>query len=141
MNAVLRLVITAVAIWLASLWVDGIEIAQAASTGEQILTVLVIALVFVLVNSVIRPIVAFLSTPLYILTLGLFTLVVNALMLMLTGWITSFTSWGLTVDGFWTAVWGALIISVATWVMALLVPRSRRQRRALTTRHPTRRTA
>jgi putative membrane protein len=128
MNVVLRVVITAVAIWLASLWLDGIEIARASSTPEQILTVLVIAVVFVLVNAVVRPIVSFLSTPLYILTLGLFILVVNALMLMLTGWLTSFTRWGLTVDGFWTAVWGALIISVATWVMALLVPRSRRDR-------------
>jgi putative membrane protein len=128
MNVVLRVVITAVAIWLASLWLDGTEIARASSTPEQILTVLVIAVVFVLVNAVVRPIVSFLSTPLYILTLGLFILVVNALMLMLTGWLTSFTRWGLTVDGFWTAVWGALIISVATWVMALLVPRSRRDR-------------
>lgn len=127
MNVVIRIVITAVAIWLTSLWVDGIEIAQADSTAEQVLTVLVIAVVFVLVNSVVRPIVSFLSTPLYILTLGLFFLVVNALMLMLTGWLTSFTEWGLTVDGFWTAVWGALIISVATWVMALFVPRSRRR--------------
>ena len=127
MNVVIRIVITAVAIWLTSLWVDGIEITQADSTGEQVLTVLVIAVVFVLVNSVVRPIVSFLSTPLYILTLGLFFLVVNALMLMLTGWLTSFTEWGLTVDGFWTAVWGALIISVATWVMALLVPKSRRR--------------
>lgn len=127
MNVVIRIVITAVAIWLTSLWIDGIEIAQADSTGEQVLTVLVIAVVFVLVNSVVRPLVSFLSTPLYILTLGLFFLVVNALMLMLTGWLTSFTDWGLTVDGFWTAVWGALIISVATWVMALFVPKSRRR--------------
>ncbi len=127
MNLVLRLVITGVAVWLASLWVDGITIAQADSTGGQILTIAVIAGVLVLVNSIVRPLVAFLSIPLYILTLGLFFVVVNALMLLLTSWLTSFTDWGLTVDGFWPAVWGGLIISVATWVMALLVPRSRRE--------------
>jgi putative membrane protein len=126
MNFVLRLLINAVAIWLTSLWVDGIQIAQAASTGEQILTVLVIAGIFGLVNALIKPIVAFFSLPLYVLTLGLFTLVVNALMLMLTGWFSSFTAWGLEVDGFWTALWGAIIISVVSWVLSLFTPRERR---------------
>lgn len=125
-NAVLKIVITGVAIWLASLWVPGIEIARADSTGEQVLTVAVVALVFVAVNAVVRPVVAFLAFPLYVLTLGLFMLVVNALMLLLTGWITSFTRFGLTVDGFWTAVLGGLIISVATWLMTLVLSRSRR---------------
>lgn len=127
MNFLLRLIINAVAIWLTSLWVDGITITQSATTGGQILTVGVIALIFGLVNALIKPVVAFFSLPLYLLTLGLFTLVVNALMLMLTGWFTGFTQWGLEVDGFWTAVWGAIIISVVSWVLSLFTPRHRRQ--------------
>ena len=127
MNLVLRLVINAVAIWLTSLWVNGIEITQSDSTGGQILVVLVIALVFGLVNALVKPIVKFFAIPFYILTLGLFTLVVNALMLMLTSWFTEFTQWGLHVDGFWTAMLGALIISVVSWVLSLFVPRRRRE--------------
>jgi putative membrane protein len=71
-------------------------------------------------------VVALLSLPLYILTLGLFFLVVNALMLMLTGWITSFTDYGLQVDGFWNALLGGLIIAIATWLVQLLVPGDQR---------------
>lgn len=127
MNFVLRLIINAVAIWLTSLWVDGIAIVHSGTTGGQILSVLVIALIFGLVNALIKPVVAFFSLPLYLLTLGLFTLVVNALMLMLTGWFTSFTNWGLEVDGFWTAVWGAIIISVVSWFLSLFTPRRRRE--------------
>ena len=66
-----------------------------------------------------------LSLPLLILTLGLFTLVINALMLMLTAWISSGTSYGLTVDGFWTAVWGALIISIVNFLLSAFVPDNR----------------
>lgn len=126
MSFLIRLVINAVAIWLTSMWVTGIEITEADTPGGQILIVLVIALVFGLVNAFIKPIVQILSIPFYIITLGLFTLVVNALMLLLTGWLTRFTSWGLEVDGFWTAVWGGLIISVISWLLSLVVPGSRR---------------
>jgi putative membrane protein len=126
MNFVLRLLINAVAIWLTSLWVGGIAIVHSGTTSGEIVAVLVIALIFGLVNALIKPIVAFFSLPLYLLTLGLFTLVVNALMLMLTGWFTGFTSWGLEVAGFWTAVWGAIIISVVSWFLSLFTPRHRR---------------
>lgn len=127
MRLLARLVITGVAIWLADLLVEGITISQASTTGAQLLTIGIIAIVFMAVNEIVKPIVQFLSLPLYILTLGLFTLVVNALMLMLTAWATQFTQWGMTVDGFWTAVWGALIISVVTWVLGMLVPRRQQQ--------------
>lgn len=116
-----RLVVNAVAIWLTSLWVSGITVTQAETPGGQVVVILVIALVFGLVNAIIKPVVQILSIPFYILTLGLFTLVVNALMLMLTSWITEFTQWGLTVDGFWTAVWGALLISVISWLLSLVI--------------------
>ena len=84
-----------------------------------------VGLIFGLVNAVVKPIVKFFAFPLYILTLGLFTLVVNALMLMLTAWITSHAAWGLQVDSFGTAVVGALIISIVSWVLSLVVGRRR----------------
>ena len=123
MTFLIRLVINAVAIWLASQWVSGISIADSGEgTGTDILIVLGIALVFTVVNAFVKPLVQLLSLPLLILTLGLFTLVINALMLLLTSWISSQTEWGLSVDGFWTAVWGALIISVVNFVLSALVP-------------------
>ena len=128
MYLLLRLVFNALAIWIASLWVDGIEITQAGSTGGQIIVVLVIALIFGLVNALVKPIVKFFALPFYVLTLGLFTFVVNALMLMLTSWLTEFTRWGLFVDGFWPALLGSLVISILTWVLSPLARRPRRRR-------------
>ncbi|MCL2532996.1 MAG: phage holin family protein [Nocardiaceae bacterium] len=126
MTFVIRLVINAIAIWLASQWVSGIDIASSGNgTGGDVLIILGIALVFTVVNAFVKPIVQLFSLPLLILTLGLFTLVINALMLLLTSWISSQTDWGLSVDGFWTAVWGALIISVVNFVLNALVPDKR----------------
>ncbi|TQF68642.1 phage holin family protein [Rhodococcus spelaei] len=126
MSFLVRLVINAIAIWLAAAWVNGIEIASSdKGTGYDILVVLFIALVFTVVNAFIKPFVQLLSLPLLILTLGLFTLVINALMLLLTSWITDSTEFGISVDGFWTAVWGALIISLVNFVLSAVVPSSK----------------
>ncbi|MFC9787287.1 phage holin family protein [Rhodococcus sp. NPDC127528] len=126
MSFLVRLVINAIAIWLAAAWVNGIEIASSdKGTGYDILVVLFIALVFTVVNVFIKPFVQLLSLPLLILTLGLFTLVINALMLLLTSWITDSTEFGISVDGFWTAVWGALIISVVNFVLSAVIPNSK----------------
>ncbi len=76
---------------------------------------------FGVVNAIVKPVVKLLSLPLYILTLGLFTVVVNAAMLWLVGWLSEQTDYGLRIDNFWTAVVGALIISVASFVMSLVV--------------------
>jgi len=125
MSFVLRVLINGVAIWLATLILSGLEIVGGDSSWETAAIILLIALVFGLVNAIVKPIVAFISIPLYILTLGLFTLVVNALMLMLTAWLTELTSWGLRIDNFGTAVLGGLIISVVSFVLSVLIPESR----------------
>ncbi|MFI5780376.1 phage holin family protein [Nocardia sp. NPDC051570] len=124
MVLLLRLVINAVAIWLAAHWVDKIELISPAhdGTGGKIVVVLAVALVFGLVNALVRPIVKLLSLPLVIVTLGLFLLVVNALMLMLTAKITETTEYGLRVHGFWAAVLGSIIITLVNWVLGVLVP-------------------
>ncbi len=126
MTFVMRVLINAVAIWLATVLLSGLEIVGGDTTAERIGVFLVVALVFGLVNAIVKPVVAFLSLPLYIVTLGLFTLVVNALMLMLTAWFTELTSLGLRISGFGTALVGALIISVVS-VLLSAVPGGNRK--------------
>ncbi|NEW39461.1 phage holin family protein [Nocardia cyriacigeorgica] len=124
MQLVLRLIINAFAIWLAATWIDKIDIIspEDQGNGAKIITLLAVAAVFTAINALIKPIVQLLSLPLVIVTLGLFLLVVNALMLWLTAWITEFTEYGLRIDGFWAAFWGALIVTVVNWLLGVLVP-------------------
>ncbi|MBF6437216.1 phage holin family protein [Nocardia cyriacigeorgica] len=124
MQLVLRLVINAFAIWLAATWIDKIDIIspEDQGNGAKIITLLAVAAVFTAVNALVKPIVQLLSLPLVIVTLGLFLLVVNALMLWLTAWITEFTDYGLRIDGFWAAFWGAIIVTVVNWLLGVLVP-------------------
>ncbi|MGM0385592.1 MAG: phage holin family protein [Actinomycetota bacterium] len=125
MGFVIRFIVNGVAIWVSSLVLSGIRLTQSADTGTQVLIVGVVALVFTLVNMIVKPLVKVLSLPLYILTLGLFALVVNALMLMLTGWISTNLGYGLEVDGFWWAVAGGIIIGLVSWALNLVLPNGR----------------
>jgi putative membrane protein len=86
---------------------------------------LVVGVLFGLVNAVVRPVVKLLSLPFILLTLGLLIFVINALMLLLTSWIAGQLGVGFHVDGFWTALVGAVIVSLATWVLELVVPGDR----------------
>ncbi|WP_280437253.1 phage holin family protein [Nocardia carnea] len=124
MQLVLRLIGTAFAIWLAALWVGKIEIASPPDQGNgaKIVVLLAVAVVFTLVNAFVKPIVKLLSLPLVIVTLGLFLLVINALMLWLTAWITEVTDYGLRIDGFWAALLGAIIITIVNWVIGIILP-------------------
>jgi putative membrane protein len=118
-----RILVNAVALWLAAAWVSGIDITSSGNgTGWDIAVLVGIAAVFTGVNMLVKPLIKLLSLPLVILTLGLFLIVINALMLLLTSWITETTDYGLHVDGFWTAVWGSIIISIVNWVLGMLVP-------------------
>jgi putative membrane protein len=85
------------------------------------LQLLAVALVFGVVNAVIRPILTVLSCPLVLLTLGLFTLVINGVMLMLTARLASLLHLGFRVDGFWPAFWGGLVVGLVSLTLALLV--------------------
>lgn len=120
----MKTAVIAVSIWLTTLIVSGVEVETSHdSGGETVLTFLVIGLIFTLVNAIVKPIVKVLTFPLFILTFGLFTLVVNALMLLLTSWISSHTDFGLHVDGFWWAVGGSIVISLFSFVISAVVDR------------------
>ncbi len=108
--------------WRSAAWLfKGIRI-TGNSDRDQVITLLVIALIFGIVNEFVRPIVAFLSLPLYLITLGLMFFVVNALMLLLTSWIADQLDIGFHVRGFWTAVWGSIVISIVSWIVGLVAP-------------------
>jgi putative membrane protein len=111
-NLIIRLFVNAVALWVASRLVGGMEL-----EGE-FWSVLLVAAVFGLVNALIKPFLLLLSLPILVITLGLFTLVVNALMLMLTAWLLD----ALTVVGFWAALWAGLLISVVSFLFSILLP-------------------
>ncbi|WNB85692.1 phage holin family protein [Cellulomonas sp. ATA003] len=128
MSFVLRVIINGVAIWLATALLSGLAIVGGATTLERVGVLAAVALVFSLVNAVIKPVVKLLTFPLYVLTLGLFTLVVNALMLMLTAWVTEWTTVGLRVDGFGTALIGALVISLVSLLLGAVTGVNRRKR-------------
>jgi putative membrane protein len=112
---ILRLLINAVAIWLASHIVRGI------TPLDQLSSVLLVAVILGLVNALIKPVLRFLTCPVQILTLGLFTLVLNALMLGLTAWIAQQLSIPFAIDGFIAALLGALIISLVSWALTSLL--------------------
>ena len=107
----------AVAVWL----LDKITL-TGAGTAEKAGTLIVVALIFGLVNWLVKPVLKVLTFPLFILTLGLITLVVNALMLLLTSWVCGKLQLSFHVEGFWTAVFGGLIISVVSWALHMILP-------------------
>jgi putative membrane protein len=107
----------AVAVWL----LDKITL-TGDSTGKKAGTLILVALIFGLVNFLVKPVVKVLTFPLFILTLGLITLIVNALMLMLTSWLADKLDLSFHVEGFWTAVLGGLIISIVSWALNVVLP-------------------
>lgn len=121
MRFLIRILINALAVWVAGLLLPGIAVTETggAVTGnptvDMVLAYLFIGLIFGLVNALIRPVVKLLSLPLTILTLGLFTIIINAGMLMLTSWLSSYTPVELAVDSFfWTGILASIIISLVS---------------------------
>ena len=134
-SLILRIVVNAAALWVASWIVPGMDISstatsdavarsgisQDADTIGIILAYLFIGLIFGVVNAFVRPLVRLLALPITILTLGLFAIVINAAMLYLTAWLSSYTPIHLSIDSFfWTAVLAAIIISLVSLVAGLL---------------------
>jgi putative membrane protein len=122
MGIIIRLVITAVSLWIATLVVDGIRLDTDSVSGKAG-TLLAVAVIFGIINAVLRPIIKTVGCGLYVLTLGLISLVVNGLLFMLTSWIAGQLDLPFHVDDFWpSAVLGALIVGIVSWVLNMLVP-------------------
>lgn len=121
MRLIVRLLASAVALAVAAGLVDGISVGP-GTNRERALTLLGVAIIFGLVNAIVRPILRLLTLPLVVLTLGLFLLVLNALMLLLTEWIAEQFDLAFQVEGFWSALLGALIITVVSFLINIVLP-------------------
>lgn len=119
----IRVVLNAVAVWVATLIVGGVDV-TADSTGKKVATLVVVGAILGLVNATIKPVAKLFSLPLLILTLGLFALVINGLLFWLTAAISDALGAPFHVDGFWAGFWGALVVSVVSWLLSVVVPDS-----------------
>jgi len=131
MGFIIRVVVNAFAIWVVTL-IPALTVSVIPfvpdDTWMLVWTLLVIAVIFAIVNTIIGTVIKVLAFPLYILTLGLISLVINGFLLWLTAWITSFWNWGLRVEDFWWGVVAALIITVINWFFGIILRPQRRKR-------------
>jgi putative membrane protein len=118
---VLRVVVIAVALWVATLIVPGVDVLT-ADTSTQVLTLVAVALIFGLVNEVVKPLVKVVGCPLYVLTLGLFGLVVNALLFLLVGFLAAGVGLPFAVGGFGAAFVGAIVVALVGFVLHVAIP-------------------
>ena len=114
-SLLVRWLINTLALYVAIRWMPGIRYEGGP------LELLALAALFGVVNSTVRPILTLLTCPLVLLTLGFFTLVINALLLLLTAWLSDGLALGFYVDGFWPAFWAGLVISIVSLLLSLLV--------------------
>jgi putative membrane protein len=121
---VIKVLVNGIALWVAAHLVPGITLADGnTSTSSQIVTILWVALIFGLLNALIKPIMRLLSLPIIILTLGLFALIVNAAMLELTSWVAGQFNLAFHVDNFfWDAVIGSIIITIVSMILNAVLP-------------------
>lgn len=115
-SLLLHWILNAAALWAAAAVVPGLEFT--GGLGRLLL----VAGVFGIVNSTLRPLLTILTCPLIVLTLGLFTLVLNALMLLVTGWLSESLDLGFTVTGFWSAFLGGLVVGLVSMILAMMLP-------------------
>ncbi|MDQ6739634.1 MAG: phage holin family protein [Actinomycetota bacterium] len=138
---IVRVLINALALWIASALLPGLQISSSGadglipgnSTAGTVLAFVAIGLIFGVVNALVKPIVKLLSLPITFITLGLFTVIINAAMLWLTSWLSHYTPVRFTIDTFlWTAVLAAIVISVVSMIAIALtgINRSRVSRRS-----------
>jgi putative membrane protein len=117
----IRVVVVAVALWVATLFVPGIAV-TAGDPTVRLVTLVAVAVIFGLVNAVVKPVVKTLGCAFYILTLGLIALVVNALLFLLVGWLAGRIGLPFTVDGFWPAFFGAIVVGLVSFVLHVVIP-------------------
>ncbi|MEV4003112.1 phage holin family protein [Actinomadura sp. NPDC049753] len=121
MRILLKVGATAVALWVATVLIDGITLGD-QTTSRRILTLVAVAVIFGLVNAVLKPLIKTLGCAFYVVTLGLIGLVVNALLLWLTSELAEGLDLPFHVTGFWPAFWGAIVVGVVGWLLHLFLP-------------------
>jgi len=130
MRFIIRVVVNAFAIWVVTL-IPALTVSvrpfAPGETLQLVLTLLIVAAIFAIVNSIIGTIIRIVAFPIYILTLGLISLVVNGLLLWITAWLTHWWNWGLRVDEFWWGVLAALVISIINWIFGIILRPQRRR--------------
>lgn len=128
----LRWLITAIALAVAAWLVDGIWFTDRAdglgAFEDWWLPLVLVALISTAITVFVKPILTILSIPFILVTLGLFLIVLNALLLLFTEWLADLFDIGFHIDGFWSAVWGAIIISITTWILDALLPEPKEKR-------------
>ena len=129
MRLIIRVLITAASLLVATLLLPGIQL-TAGSTLSKVTTLIVVALIFGVVNAVLKPIVKVVGCVFYILTLGLIGLVVNALLFLLTSWVAGKLHEPFHITGFWPAFWGAIIVGVVSWLLSLTLGERRHEKDA-----------
>lgn len=118
----LGLLTNAFGLWLMTLVVVGVRVSPPAEGPvSTVLTYLLVAVLFGVVNTVVGGVVRVVAFPLYLLTLGLIAVLVNGALLVLTAWISGLFGSGLVVDGFWWGVLGALVLGLANWFVGLVL--------------------
>jgi putative membrane protein len=130
MRFIIRVVINAFAIWVVTL-IEPLRVQVTpfapGETLQLVISLLAVAAVFAIVNTVIGTVLKVLAFPLYILTLGLISLIINGFLFWLTGWFTEWWGWGLTVESFWLGVVAALLISIINWIFGIILrPQTKR---------------
>jgi putative membrane protein len=128
MRLLLRLLANAAALAAATFLLTDITL-DAPTLAQKAFALLVVALVFGVLNAIVKPIFKLVTIPLLLLTLGLFLIVINACMLLLTSWVADQVNLGWHVEGFWTAVFGALIVSVVSFLLNAFLPDRDERRR------------
>lgn len=122
MRFLVKVLVSALALWLTTFIVAGVAVVPYEETElATIVTYLVVAAIFGLVNATIGTFVRIVAFPLYVLTLGLLSFIVNALLLLLVAWISGLIGFGLEVDGFWWGVLGAIVLGLISWLIGLVV--------------------
>ena len=123
-NFLIRTAVNAVALWVAAWLIDGIVLAEDGTTfASNFATIVLVALIFGVVNAIVKPIAKVLAFPVIVLTLGLFTFVVNAFLLQLTEWISDPLGLSFVIEEFWwDAVLGALIVTIVSMILSWILP-------------------
>lgn len=120
MRILIKIIVNALALW-ASTLLPGVSLGH-GSVGHKIVSLLIVAVIFGIINAVLKPIIKVVGCGFYILTLGLISLVVNALLFLLTGYLAGKLNLDFHVDGFWAGFWGAIIVAVVGFILHVIIP-------------------